>query len=487
MTTPPNIVLILVDDADAKVLEHAACDRIRAALMYDGSTRVGTKATRYLVTQPLCAPSRASLLRGRYPQNTGINSNYNAFVKFGRSGAASNIARWLKAAPRQYQTALIGKYMNHYEPNQYPRPDVGFDYWFGVGSGGYDNFKYWVWDDYRAAGDKKHQYGDDTDPANYLTDVLRGKALQFLENQSASVPFFMMVTPTAPHWKAIPAPRHGSLYSNESYPKDSQNPSFDEDDVSDKPWYVANQPDVSGDQIAKIDDYWRRWLRCMESVADLVEAVIAKLREKSFLDNTYVFFTSDHGYHMGEHKLAASIQQDEAEDDAPGGKNTMYEEDIRVPMWIRHPGIAGPTVDQLLGNVDLAPTFCDIAGIDLVNGPPDVLDGRSFLPLLNGSSVTWRTQYLITRGDTVTGEGKAFVGFRHKDEWVFEQLLSPAPNEIAGEYYVGLDDPATGDPFELSNGYRNLGASRLADLKSLASDYGACAGDSCRVADRRSI
>src|SRR5262249_11016309 len=109
---PPNIVLILIDDADAKLLEHPASSRIRAALLDQGTT-----ATRYLTTHPLRAPSRASLLRGRYPQNTGVTSINGAYAAFkAHGGESSNIARWLKAAPTPYRTALIGKYMNKYEP-----------------------------------------------------------------------------------------------------------------------------------------------------------------------------------------------------------------------------------------------------------------------------------------------------------------------------------------------------------------------------------
>ena len=109
---------------------------------------------------------------------------------------------------------------------------------------------------------------------------------------------------------------------------------------------------------------------------------------------------------------------------------------------------------------------------------PAALDGRSFMPLLTGESVSWRTRYLLSRG-----QSKEFVGFRHADEWVFEQLPYTAPNEITEEYHVGRDDAATGDPFELENGYLGLSASRLADLQDLADDYSACAGDSCRVYD----
>ena len=118
-----------------------------------------------------------------------------------------------------------------------------------------------------------------------------------------------------------------------------------------------------------------------------------------------------------------------------------------MPLWIRHPGIAGPTVDQLLGNVDLATTFAEIAGIDV---------------------------------------NKPFVGFRHFNEWVFEQLLSPADTEIEAEYY-SLDTSITGGPFELVNGYQNLTPTRLAQLQHLATNYGECSGASCRVYDSQNI
>ena len=243
-------------------------------------------------------------------------------------------------------------------------------------------------------------------------------------------------------------------------------------------------PLLDQDRIDAIDFRYRRRLECMLAVADLVEAVIDKLDDMAVLDNTYVVFTSDHGFHMGEHRLGNEISQDEAEGTSPGGKNSMYEEDIRVPLWVRHPSISVSSVDELVGNVDLAPTFCDIAGIDL-DVPPDVLDGRSFLPLLTGQPVEWRTQYLISRGQT-----KPYWGIRHADEWAFARLLTPATYEVEGEYYTGLDDPINGDPFELDNGYPDLALNdpqRLADLQDLTYDYSQCAGDSCRVYDRQSI
>jgi arylsulfatase A-like enzyme len=187
---------------------------------------------------------------------------------------------------------------------------------------------------------------------------------------------------------------------------------------------------------------------------------------------------------MGEHRLGNEISQDDADGTFPGGKNSLYEEDIRVPLWVRGPGVSVSTVDHLIGNVDLAPTFCDIAGIDL-DSPPDVIDGRSFLPLLAGQSIPWRSQYLISRG-----QAKPYVGIRHADEWVFGQLITPAAQEVGGEYYLGLDDLATGDPFELENQYVDLATNdpdRLDALVTLAGNYSQCSGDTCRLYDSQTI
>lgn len=210
---PPNVVLILVDDADSKVLEHAACARIRAALLDEGAT-----ATRYLTTHPQCAPSRASLLRGMYPQNTGVVGNGGAYSAYealeNNGGFSSNIARWLKAAPTPYRTGMIGKFINGYSPNVEGRPDMGFDYWFGVGKGAYSGFNYDAWDDGGPGGAGVVSYGEDP-VTDYLTDVLRRKASQFLDDSPTSEPFFLMVTPMAPHGPAEPHPDYAGYYENQ--------------------------------------------------------------------------------------------------------------------------------------------------------------------------------------------------------------------------------------------------------------------------------
>ena len=379
---------------------------------------------------------------------------------------------------------MIGKFINGYNPNVHGKPVMGFDYWFGVGKGGYNGFGYDAWDDYKPNGAGVRQYGHDED-TDYLTDVLKSKALQFLADPlTTTEPFFLMINPMAPHGPSTPHPDYLGEYDTASYPKGAMdNASFNEADVSDKPYYISMLDELDEDRIAAIEFRYRRRLECMLSVADLVDAVIGKLADLEVLDDTYVFFTSDHGFHMGEHRLGNEISQDEADGTSPGGKNSMYEEDIRVPLWIRHPSITVDTIDQLVGNVDLAPTFRAIAGLNPTPADP-VIDGRSFLPLLTGQQIPWRTQYLISRG-----QNKPYWGFRHADDWVFAQLTTPAVYEVEGEYYENLDDQLIGR-FQLDNGYPALAVTdpdRLEELQDLTYDYSQCAGVSCRVYDRQVI
>ena len=449
MAETPNIVLIMVDDADRKMFGNIP--RIRAALADQG-----VMAPMYLLNHPLCAPSRASVLRGQYEHNTGVLGNVDAYRDFVDNGCEdSNLATWLHAGG--YSTALIGKYLNHYPadagyPNTWVPP--GWDYWFGLFGTAYDSYNYGANDNGTVV-----QYG--TDPSDYLTTVLTGKALEFLGSDLADGPFFLLLSTMAPHGPAIPAPEYEDDFPGVTYPRGAANPSFNEDDVRDKPWYVSKERKLSSGQIALIDETYRKKLRCMKSIEDMVDEVIDALGSR--LANTYLIFTSDNGYHMGEHRLGHG--------GFPGGKNTPYEEDIALPLWMRGPGITpGTTVNQLIGNVDLAPTICDVAGVT----PGIDVDGRSFLPLVQGTSVPWRTSYLIQRG----AGGKSFAGIRSKDNYIFTEFDEPRPGEVQGEYYNLVSDP-----YELVNRYNNLPSSTRTALRNRVTAYRNCAGASCRTAD----
>jgi len=446
--SPPNIVMIIIDDADRKMFGYIP--GIKSAIADQGAT-----VSTYLFNHPLCAPSRASVLRGQYEHNTGVNINVDAFATFvARGDESSNLATWLHGGG--YTTALIGKYINGYpEAPGLPENHVppGWDYWFGLFGDAYKSYDYHANDNGTIV-----PYG--TDREDYATDVLTGKALEFLASDQSAGPFFLMLTPMLPHGPAIPAPEYDEEFTGVTYPRGAANPAFNEADVSDKPLYVSELKRFGAPRVTLIDESYRKKLRCMQSVQEMVNAVIAGLGSR--LENTYVIFTSDNGFHMGEHRLGYGS--------FPGGKNTLYEQDISVPLWIRGPGIAaGTTLNQLIGNVDLAPTICEAAGVT----PGIAVDGRSFLPLAQGRSIPWRTSYLISRGGN-----RAFAGIRSQDNYVFAEFDELRKDEVPGEYY----NLAT-DPNQLNNGYNKLSKTNLAKLRNRVKAYRRCAGSTCRVAD----
>jgi N-acetylglucosamine-6-sulfatase len=217
------------------------------------------------------------------------------------------------------------------------------------------------------------RYG--SEPEAYLTDVLREKAADFiLRTAPTGQPFFMYIAPYAPHQPATSAPRHQDAFLGVQAPR---TPSFNEQDVSDKPLWVRNTQLRTPTQIAQLDELYRRRLQSMLAVEDLVERLIETLKAARQLGNTYIVFTADNGFHLAQHRL-------------PAGKNSAYEEDIRVPLIVRGPRVpARGVVEQLAVNIDLAPTFAELGGVEA----PDFVDGRSLVRFLRGrepSNENWR-------------------------------------------------------------------------------------------------
>ena len=353
----PNIVFVLTDDLDSHDMRYL--DGLRSIMAGSGTT-----FTRAYVTDSLCCPSRATILRGQYPHNHGIRSNVapsGGAGKFHDTGKdQSTVATWLDDAG--YQTKFIGKYLNGYDEMYIP---PGWDEWFGwLGKNG--NKK--VNDDGKVLNVK----GNDT-------DLFADESVDYIRRASKhSKPFFLSVWTRAPHQPAIPAPRYKNKFKNTALPRP---PSFDEADVSDKPRFIRDLPRLSDGKISSMRSLHRDRLASMLSVEHLLRDVIAALREKGELDNTYIFFTSDNGYHLGQHRMTQ-------------GKRTAYEEDIRVPLMVRGPGVpAGRVLEHQVLNNDLAPTFAQLAGVK----PPSFVDGKSMVPLLDSTPPkvgNWRTGFL---------------------------------------------------------------------------------------------
>jgi N-acetylglucosamine-6-sulfatase len=361
----PNIIFILSDDQDLK--SQAFMPKTQALLGAHGAV-----FENYFVTASLCCPSRTSILRGQYPHNTRVQGNAppeGGFERFRALGhEQSNVATWLQATG--YRTAYFGKFMNGYRADTHGALP-GWSEWYGSGNG-FRNYNYTLNENGALVA-----YGDA--PNEYLTDVLTRKAAGAIRRaERAEQPFFLYISPFTPHTPATWAPRHANLFTDAKLPRP---PSFNEIDVTDKPDYVRERPRLSAGHVTSIETLYQRRLRSLQATDDMVEALIETLKEMGQLNNTYIIYSSDNGFRMGEHRLLP-------------GKDTAYEEDIRVPLMVRGPRVsAGVRIKPMVLNIDLAPTLAQIAGID----PPDFVDGRSFLPLLRNPQRPWRRNFMVGR------------------------------------------------------------------------------------------
>jgi N-acetylglucosamine-6-sulfatase len=433
----PNIVFILADDMRKDDLKYMP--KTRSLLKSKGMSFKNA-----FVSNALCCPSRATIMRGQYSHNTGVwrNSLQRGWRSYRSHGnEQDNVATRLDAAG--YRTGLFGKYLNGYGTRTYVPP--GWDRWFAMsryGRGGYYNY------DVNDNGTKRH-YG--TKVSHYSTDVLRRKTQEFIGTSVAqSKPFFAYVAPHAPHAPATPARRHAHTYDGRKAPR---LPSFNERGVSDKPHWIRQLPRLSTHKIATIDARHEQRAESLQAVDDLVAGVVSKLNNAGVLSKTYIFFTSDNGWHAGEHRI-------------PGHKWRPYEEDIRVPLLVRGPGVAaGSTTYRLALNTDYLPTFTSLVGAQT----PSYVDGRSLQPVLKGNATPWRNAFLL---EAAKHYSPAYRGIRTSTNRKYVAYADSRAREL---YYLGAD------PYELRNRYNAAApptglASRLQALKN-------CSGASCRAAE----
>jgi arylsulfatase A-like enzyme len=330
----------------------------------------GLTFSRYFVTDSLCCPSRSSIFTGRFPHNTGVFTNMapdGGFQLFHDRGWESRtFATALQS--RGYSTGMMGKYLNGYLPRTRFVPP-GWTTW-DVAGNGYPEFNYNLNQD----GQVVH-YG--SAPADYLTDVLADKGAAFI-NQAAGAgrPFALEIATFAPHAPYTPAPRDANDFPGLTAPRGR---AFNRNNVNPPAWLGHRSP-LTPQQIASIDAAFRKRAQAVEAVDDLIGRLEDTLRARGLADDTYIVFSSDNGYHMGEHRLMP-------------GKMTAFDSDIRVPLIVAGPGVpGGRTTSRIAENVDLLPTLVQLAG----GTPPRAVDGHSLVPLLQGGRPAgWRQAALI--------------------------------------------------------------------------------------------
>ena len=461
----PNIVFINTDDLD--MAEVSTMPKLKSLMTDQGAT-----CTNFFVTVSLCCPSRSTFLRGQYAHNTQVLTNGGNNGGYARAHALgienSTIATWLQDAG--YHTGLMGKYLNGYPTRDIPETYIppGWNEWYSpVEGNAYDEFSYKMNENGTVV-----TYGKG--PQDYMTDVLSGKAADFIQRAaSAPTPFFLYIATYAPHQPATPAPKYANAFPDAKAPRP---PSYNEQDVSDKPAWVRRLPLLGDKEQTDLDDLYRKRIETLQSVDDLLENVVSTLQATGELANTYIVFSSDNGFHLGQHRERA-------------GKQAPYEEDIHLPLIVRGPGIpAGKRMGSLVGNVDFATTFALWANASV----PDFVDGNSFARLLVGAApVGWRQAFLIEHFDETSATDAApstgtptapratrgipeFHGLRAADylyvEYVTKERelydLTNDPDEL--QNIAGSADPALLDTL----------SARLAELKTGA-------GASMRAAEQK--
>ena len=312
---PPNLLFILTDDQDLLLGSLDVMPNVRALIAAKGAT-----FSNHFVPLSLCCPSRTTLLTGLHAHNHRVYTNHppdGGFARFHSLGLEEeSLGPVLQRVG--YRTGLMGKYVNLYPEGQDKTyVPAGWDEWDApLGAGGYKAFNYTM-----------NQNGalvvHGATPADYLTDVLRDRALQFIAADPAR-PFFLYLASFAPHAPSTPAPRHADLFANARAPR---TPSFNEADMRDKPAAMRSRQRLTPTDVATLDRQYRLRLQSLQAVDEMVGALVQALGDTGQLANTFIVFTSDNGFHMGQHRMKA-------------GKYTPYEEDVHVPLFVRGPGVA---------------------------------------------------------------------------------------------------------------------------------------------------
>jgi N-acetylglucosamine-6-sulfatase len=429
-TSKPNIVFILADDLSWDLVNPQFTPHI-AALQARGVTFY-----RYFVADSLCCPSRATIFTGDFPHDTQVVSNTapsGGYAKF-RERRLGQRTFAVALQQQGYATSLLGKYLNGYGDAfmtglSAPVPR-GWSDWHVSNRTGYREFGFELNDNGRF-----NTYEDD-----YGVDVLGDHAVSFIDNSQP--PFALEIATFAPHAPYTPAPRHADDFPGLAQPRD---PSFNTRN-EDPPDWLKHRAALNQEQIQAMDHDFRRRAQAMASVDDLVARV-----ERHVPPNTYIVFSSDNGYHMGQHRLKP-------------GKMTAFDSDIRVPLIVAGPGVPhGRVVHEVAQNTDLAPTFIHLAG----GAPSPAVDGHSLVPLLRGETrPAWPTLALVEHRGRRLAPSDPDLQSDNPTSYAALRISSPETEALYVEYTTGEREyyDIARDPYELRNIARRLTPARLAEL-----------------------
>jgi arylsulfatase A-like enzyme len=424
---------------------------------------VGTSFDRYDVRDSLCCPSRASIFTGRYPHSTGVIRNQppdGGWEVFHSGAEASTVATSLRRAG--YLTALMGKYLNGYLPQGRFVPP-GWTDW-AVAGDAYRSFNYNLL--VASPGNAPRVAWNGRRARDYLTDVISRRGRAFIADAVRNdQPFFLELAPFTPHDPYVPAPRDRGRFADVTVPRGVL---FDAPQLRGAPSWLPEQP-LTGREIAQLDRNFRKRVRSVQAIDRMLGDVRRQLRRLGVEQDTYVIFSSDNGFHMGQRRLTE-------------GKQGAWDHDIRVPLVVAGPDVfAGAVVHQLAANVDLRPTFEELAGL------VPATEGRSLASLLHeGFAPSWRDVTLIEH------HGPPGSGDPDQQDHLAGKPPSYDALRFADALYVEYDNPSrapefydlTTDPFERDNVYGLLPPERKAELARRLAAMRTCVGVTCLTADQ---
>lgn len=387
----PNILFVLSDDQDT-VLGGDSTAAMPMGL--PGMAKRGTIFPRWVTNSPICACSRATILTGKHvhrllddrpPADDPWDRRGNSFgpcfrakpgggcggpapgrnmhLNFSRISQDGTFAVHLANAG--YRVGVFGKWLNRLPmpaDGSAPLIPTGVDTWF-VSPGDESNKSSWI--------DPSGEYYPSfyffnhsvwvNEELEYETAFLGNRSLNWIrESTAAAQPWFLYLALHAPHGDATPAPWYTDLPVAAVAPR---SPSWNYSGA-DHHWLIQQQPPITEPEARILDLKFKKRWRCLRAVDDLVVTLTTELRELGIDRSTYVFYTSDHGYHFGELRLGA-------------GKWNVYDTDLRVPMLVTGPGVVGGRRSAAVGShIDLAPTWLALAGLPRT---PEGMDGRSLL------------------------------------------------------------------------------------------------------------
>ncbi len=389
----PNILFIMSDDHAFQAIS-AYGHALNSTPNIDRIAADGMRFNKAFCTNSISAPSRAVILTGKFSHMNGLRDNSDRF-----DGAQNTLPKMLR--PAGYQSAIIGKWHLKTDP-------VGFDFWRIL----IDQGPYYNPDLKDSTGTHRYE--------GYTTTIIGDQAIEWLDKRDPKKPFFLMVHNKAPHRNWMPEPKYFNLFRGKKFPVpenffddySERGRAAKEQEMSvikdmtinydlkvfpkpgdsvmgdDRGWeggmkrmnaeqratwdsYYQEITDdfysrkLTGDALAlwKYQRYMEDYLACIQSVDDQVGRLLDYLKANGLDKNTLVVYTSDQGFYLGEHGWF--------------DKRFMYEESLRTPLVMKLPGVIKPgtTTEDLVQNLDFAPTFLGLAGVTV----PDSLQGISML------------------------------------------------------------------------------------------------------------